>query len=189
MSSDIFGTLKISGAGQDWEIRFDRLACDGTGRLLFASVVADAGHIKGVRATLNDDSSKATIAVSGAVLVQPRQGGRTPRDSGVIARLPGGYLTDTHRLGDGRVHAFLMTKADGFLPSVSEEALWRKFKSPSFTTPLLRDWMPYAMGQLGRRKLLIDAYCHRCAAGVLTCTTADLDSIVSEGLRAGLLTI
>src|SRR3954454_14504010 len=85
----------------------------------------------------------------------------------------------------GLAHALFITRMKGFMLVVSEESLWQELKENRFTTPLLREWMPYVEGQLRTQDLLEEALVFNVTCGVLSATTTHLDKIVTDGLKSG----
>jgi hypothetical protein len=113
----------------------------------------------------------------------------TPRYHRSGRRAEAGYRVHRHNLGYGTWHCVLAARRDGFLPCISDAALWAALTSNRFTTPLLRDWMPWVRQTLVARRLLKDCDCAGCTAGLLSATSEDLDAVVSAGLKQGQLTI
>jgi hypothetical protein len=56
---------------------------------------------------------------------------------------------------------------------------------PSFTTPIARAWIPFLRDQLVAGGFLQETYGFQTRCGVINAKTADLDKIVSEGLKSG----
>lgn len=180
----MFGFVKFHS--QEWpEVMFDRLATDQAGTLLFISVVADAGIIKGIRGVLNTGNTTAEMTARD---VDMRRG-LDVRPAGKMKRMAGGYYDDCFRLAYNHVHAFFWTKWSLFMPSIADDHLWAKLKSVDYTTPLLREWLPYVRDRLVADGKLVDAFNYRCGCGGLNCTTEDLDLIVTEGLKSRTLLI
>jgi hypothetical protein len=100
-----------------------------------------------------------------------------------------GYKRYQERLKYGLVHAIWVSKRVEFLPSVSGEAMWQSLMSSRFTTPLLRHWMRPIISKMVDLGKLRYTWGYRCKCGILTATDRELDSIVSEGIRSGLLPI
>jgi hypothetical protein len=187
--SEFFGRIQFSGDDMVWPtVKFDRLAVGDRGELLLASVVAPTQIVKGIRGFLNT-AKKGVVTTAGVKVKKASEEEWALRDPGNLSKLPDGYATETHRLQYGLAHAMFITRSPGFLKSVSPEALWQELASMRFTTPLLRSWMPWITRQLLERELLVEAEGYRCLCGVLRATTADLDAIVSDGLRQGSLLI
>jgi hypothetical protein len=173
--------------------KFDKIAHSGRSELLMVSLFAETQRIKQIRAALAPTNGKQKDRVSimaGGVRT------RRPCDPEWLANQPGrltpsseGYLCYQHKLGYGMAHAIFVSKAPGFMLVMSEPALWQELKSTRFTTPLLREWMPYVEAGLRAVNRLEDAHCYGCLCGLLTATTQKLDEIVIDGLKEGQIII
>jgi hypothetical protein len=184
-----FGDIEFSG--KDFltpNIQFDRIAINGRGELLFVSIVSDQARVKQIRAILSP-GVKCNIAAGG---VRVRRASAEPWDNRSLGRIypsAEGYQTYTQKLGYSMIHAMFITRSHGFLNVVTEESLWQELKGARFTTPLLREWMPFIDERLRADQRLEDADCFNCQCGILTATTKKLDEIVSEGLQQRLISI
>jgi hypothetical protein len=187
--SQHFGEIQFAGDGMTWPVlKYDRIAVGQRNELLLVSVVAPTQIVKGIRGWLNTNK-KGTATATGAQVKKSFEDEWQLRNPGNLRKLDEGYIGETHKLAYGQAHAMFTCRAEGFLTSVSEEALWQELNSSRFTTPLLRPWMPWVTKQLTERELLVEADCHRCRCGVLAAHTGDLDEIVSRGLKEGHITI
>jgi hypothetical protein len=77
----------------------------------------------------------------------------------------------------------MVSKKIGLLPSVDEQRVWQELRSDRYTTPILRQWIPFIIDRLtevGRLRRL-GGFGHN--AGLLTASCIDLDNIVSRGLK------
>jgi len=82
----------------------------------------------------------------------------------------------------------LVMSADAdLIPAYSQRGLWQRLNSSAFTTPLLRDWMPWLGKRLLEQGKLKRLSCFRCDAAVLRADTGDIDKAVSYGIRTGAL--
>jgi uncharacterized protein Usg len=184
-----FGTVEFQG--KDIALppqQFDRIATGGRGELLLISMVAPTQIVKAARAILNG-GAKAFIQAAGVKTRRPGDDEWYARQPGRLVPTSDGYHTYVHKLGYGLAHAYFVTKMPGFLRVVSHESLWQELNDVRFTTPLLRDWIPFIEKQLRTRDLLEDAHVFGCRCGVLSATTAQVDDIVSQGIKDGWLTI
>ena len=190
MSQDIvFGGIQVSGVDTVWPtVKFDRIAVDSYGRLLFASVIADAGIVKGIRALLNCDK-RVVIACDGVKVKRASADEWNARKPGTISKTDGGYRTLVHRLEFGQAHAFYVSQVKGFMAALTDEHLWALLNTTQYSTPILPEWIGYLRTELAKRSLLSEAECHRCSCATLTATTADLDLIVSDGIAGGFIAI
>lgn len=190
MSDEVkaWGTIQFSGNEFCPNVAFDRIAIRGRDKLLFVSVIADQMQIKQIRAIMTT-GIKCTI-VAGGVKVAPRNEdywntfvpGRISADSD-------GYHIYQHKLGYNMVHAMFVTKSKGFMKTATEESLWQELKGPAYTTPVLREWVPYLTERLQADGKLEDLNCYNCSCGLLSATSKDLDETISEGLRQRMIEI
>lgn len=184
----MFGSIKFEGKGCDWEPqRVDRIAVDDDGYLLFVSMVADFGIIKGVRGALNTDT-KVGMTIDDIEVARPSRPDLT-RQFSHVNRRGLGYHGDIFKIGLNMAHAFFWSKDWGLLLGTSDDHLWAALRDVRFTTPLLREWVPYVKSQLLIKGMLKEAYCWNCECGVLDLLTPGLDNIVSEGVRSRALPI
>jgi len=184
-----FGDIEFSG--KDFltpSIDFDRIAVTAQGKLLLLSVIADQMRIKQIRAILGS-GVKCSITAGGIRVGKPGAQYWDTYSPGRLFPDNEGYATYTHKLGYGMVHAMFVTRDDGFLPIVTEESLWQKLKGTKFTTPLIREWVPYITERLRADERLEDADCYNCECGVLSATDKSLDEVITEGLQQYLLSI
>lgn len=86
-------------------------------------------------------------------------------------------------------HALFVTKAQGFMMVVTADSLWRELNTTRFTTPLLKEWVPYIEKRLRTDNLLEEAHVFNCTCGILSATTSKLDEIVTDGLKKRHITI
>lgn len=184
-----YGDIEFSG--KDFStpaFKFDRLAISGRGELLLVSLVAPTQNIKQIRAILNG-GAKAVCMAGGVKVNQPSRESWYEHSPGRLMPSGDGYQTYVHKLGYGQAHALFITKSPGFMKVVTPESLWQELNDVRFTTPLLRDWIPYIAEQLQEDGLLEEANIFNCNCGVLSASTKHLDEIVSRGLREGKISI
>ena len=184
-----FGSIEfcgkdISTAG----MKFNMIATSGRGELLLLSVVAETQKIKQVRAIMCG-GAKAVANASGVQTKKASDPDWYSNSPGRIFPTADGYQVYTHKLGYGQAHALFLTRMPGFMKVVTAESLWQELKSDRFTTPLLREWMPYIERELRAHERLEEAQTFGCNCGVLTATTQKLDEIIAEGLESGELLI
>ena len=116
----------------------------------------------------------------------------TARDCGDIReydkyRPDGKWEVYRTHLGCNTYHLVGWSKDEGFLATVSREALRRELVSSRLTTPLLTtaDWIDYLIQRLKEARRWTEYKCFGCCcAGVLLDDTA-LDEIVTAGVRSG----
>ena len=163
-------------------VPFDKLAITGRGELLLLSIFTDQVRVKAIRAILCG-GAKAIANASGVQVNKPGNPDWMANIPGRLTPHAEGYQVFTHKLGYGMAHALFMTRMPGFMKVVTEESLWQELNSPRFTTPVLREWIPYIESTLRFEDRLEDAHVFGCRCGVLTATTQSLDKIVTEGLQ------
>jgi hypothetical protein len=185
MSEKRFGDIEIVGKDVAVPAKpFDRLAVSGRGELLLMSVVAETQTIKQIRAVLHG-GAKVKITAGGVRIKQPSATPYHARQPGNLWPSADGYVTLIHKLDYGQAHALFITKAPGFIKVVTDETIWQELTDTRFTTPILREWVPYIAREMRAREILEEAHCFHCNCGYMSATTQSLDEIVSEGLKAG----
>ncbi len=110
-------------------------------------------------------------------------------DEARLAKCPDGYRVYRTRLDYGLWHVLLLARCDGFLPVVTGETLWRHLHGVRFTTPLVREWIPWLSGEMTRRGIISPLTRFGCEAGLVLADSDTLDELVSEGLRTGHLSV
>jgi len=84
-------------------------------------------------------------------------------------------------------HLLAVSKNPNFLLDGGDEALWRVLRGEQYTTPLLRQWVPALRQTLTAGGLLRPCAGIGWQSQMLTAKDADLDRLVSEGIRSGKL--
>lgn len=189
MSERKWGHLEMTG--KDIAVAptpFDRLALSGRGELLMVSLVAATQTIKQIAAILRG-GARVKILAGGVRVKQPSQDVYYAHQPGNMFASSDGYTVYTHKLDFGQAHALMITKAPGFMRVVTDETIWQELNDDRFTTPVLREWVPYIAQQMRGREILEEAHCFNCNCGYMSATTTSLDEIVSEGLRSGAIYI
>lgn len=181
------GTVQVIGKESAYAGHADRVALLGGTRpsLYLLAVTASDSALKGIRSTLAGSRSSMTIRFQGCDFVLPNT--QAADFNGVQVLLPDKFSVKIHKLGYGLIHALFRSKAPDFLVNVDEESIWQALNSPRFTTPLLREWMPWLPGELVARKHLVHLFGHRCRCGLLDLKTEELDALVMDGIRLGKL--
>lgn len=106
-----------------------------------------------------------------------------------MARCPDGYRVYHTKLAYGLWHVLCLAKRDGFMPVVSEESLWQLLQGDQFTTPLLREWMPWLCDAMKERGAMVELNQCGCHAGLLLADNELLDELVGDGIKSGQLRI
>ncbi len=187
--SERFGTIEFSWKdGGTPPLKFNKIAHSGRSELMMVSLIAETQYVKSVRAALVPDkkgSSRVSVVAGGVKT-------NVPEREDWYASMPGrlycgsdGYHVYTHKLGHGLAHAVFITKAPGFMMVVTEESLWQELNTTRFTTPILREWIPFIDRKRREISRLENAHVYECQCGILTATTTKLDEIVIDGLKSG----
>jgi hypothetical protein len=162
-----------------------RLHCDAVAvagdELLLSSVAGPETSVKALTAGLRS-SGKDQQRIDYRVHV-----GNVERHR--LEKSVDGYRILRTKLDFGHWHVLILAERPDFLPVLTEESLWRLLQSEAYTTPLLRDWIPWLYHTMENRGLLFKLAQHGCQAGLLRCDGDKLDALVSEGLRCGHLDI
>jgi hypothetical protein len=182
---EALGRASIAGSDDcGYSVVVDRLAVDKDGRIYLMSCIGSSSTIKGVHAWLSTNA-RGFINIWDVEF----SNGRSPIAPSYLVKVEGGYYRYPWKLGFDQWHAVFVSKADGFLTNISDQSLWHELKSSRFTTPVLREWVPYLRSVFEEQKLLLPAYCFQCQCGGLNLDTKRLDQIVKEGLSRGLIEV
>jgi hypothetical protein len=194
------GGIDISASAQ-----LSAIAIHGS-EMLFASVVASEADFKVMRAACNSGGSIPHQWVGvGLKVFEPSKANdqwKYPSDPGYMHSSPQGYEIYRHPLGFGSRHYLFVSRNPSFLLVASDEALYRELKSERFTTPLIREWIPYIRKQLATKHMIDECRCYpwepcpeeACpipgysaplSSVYLCATTKNIDEIVVEGLKNG----
>jgi hypothetical protein len=191
LASKEIGFGAISFAGKDLPpqpARYDRIAVGERQSLLLVSIVAEVNFVKAIRSILGG-GAKADIQAAGAKVRRPDRPHDMQWTPSRLVKTDELYDCHTQKLDHGLMHAIFITRAEGFMPTLTDEALWRELLDTRFTTPILRDWLPYIRTQLEKLELLVMASSFNVRCGMLSATDENLDFIVSTGLKKGLILI
>ncbi len=93
------------------------------------------------------------------------------------------YSFRTHPIVDGWVHAVVTIDDPAFLPTGSERELLDALQSRRFTTPILARWVPWIYSRLSDNCIFQPCIAYGCNPLYLAATTAQIDTIVQDGLR------
>lgn len=185
----VFGRIKFEGKDLPPQpATYDKLAM-GSGRsLLFVSIVAETNFVKAIRSILGGGAKAHIYAQDGKIkhIDNPYS---QPVHPEKLVKVDEGYDCYLHKMDHGLTHAVFVARTDGFMLSVTDEAVRRQLNDIRFTTPFLPEWTPYIREQLKAKRLLSTASCFNCACGTLDATTADLDAVIVAGLKSRKLII
>lgn len=167
-----------TAAGRSTSTTF-RMHCNGIAfnerELLLLSVIGPETSAKSVSAALRSserDQERIEYHVNTGT-VQPSY----------VSKSPTGYHVHRAKLGYGLWHILLVSRRPGFLPVLSDDALWQHLRSDEFTTPLLREWVPWLRSELCRRGNLIRPTQGGCETALVNADSELLDELVTHGLR------
>jgi hypothetical protein len=176
----------ISFSGKDIAmsaVSFNRIAF-GQNKLYMVSLVAETQRVKAIRSILNG-GAKVIIEASGVDAKRPGHQNWGSTSIGRLYATEEGYNCWVNKLEYGLAHAILITRMPGFMRIVSDQTLWDELNDVRFTTPILREWLPYIEHQLRLFGILEDATAFGAVCGVLNLQTPQLDDIVTTGIRRG----
>lgn len=182
------GKLSITTSTSSWFVGCDALALIEN-RVALLSVAGPETAIKAVNACLQSNvNSRFEFDQDIRVARKPGSEGHE-RYCPTMERDKAGYETHKTRLGFNTWHLLAVSKLPGFMPVLSETALNRELRSPLFTTPYLREWVPYLSNVLAEVGMLqiLPGFNTTCA--FLKAGSPDLDNLVSVGVLEGHLTI
>lgn len=188
MNEQQFGSIEMTGSDIGLPAqKFDKIAISASRELLLLSVIADTNNIKRIRAVLVG-GAKAQIIASGIRVSRPGNE-HNSQQPGRLLPSSEGYQVYNHKLGFGLAHCLFLSRSAGFMRVMSNDSLWQQLKSPRYTTPVLKEWVPWIEKKLRQLNLLEDAFGYGCKCGVLSAITQQLDEIVCAGLKNYHLTL
>ena len=162
-----------------------KVRCDAIGLhervILLLSIVGSETAVKAVTAGLrssNRDQQRIEYSVQLGVLNETR-----------LTKCPDGYRVYRTKLDYDQWHVLCLAKREGFLPVVTDETVWHLLQSDRFTTPLVREWVPWLSAEMTKRGLLAPLCQVGCQAGLVTADCDTLDKLVCDGIRKKHLTI
>jgi hypothetical protein len=185
------GTLVMRAPMAHHTLHCVQFAHDRNHSVLVASVAGPQTAVKSFAAALNENV-KLTINCDDFEIIDSDGEQLAIRKAVDFSRVGGGqgrYKCHMHRLGYNQVHCLAVVKDPWLMPCVTEESLWQKLRSPLYTTPLLREWMPWLMQNLISDSLLVKLPAFQCNPGMLTVDDTGLDALVSRGVGTGALKI
>ncbi len=107
----------------------------------------------------------------------------------LLSKCPDGYRVYRTKLDYGTWHVLCLAERDGFMPVVTDETLWRLLQGPRFTTPLLRQWVPWLGQEMRKNGAIVQLTQSGCDAGLMLADDDTLDDLVRQGLKDRHLTI
>ena len=186
------GTLTMRAPMAHHTLQCAQFAYDGRDNsVLVASVAGPQTAVKSFAAALNENV-KLTVTCRAFEIVDADGERGAVRNWQEFNRVPGGqgkYKCHMHRLGYNQIHCLAVVKDPRLMSCITEESLWQKLRSTTYTTPLLREWMPWLMQNLIADSLLVKLPAFQCHPGLLTVDDTGLDTLVSRGVGTGALSI
>ena len=181
------GTLLMDAPAARHTLRCVQFAYDDRySTIVLASVAGPQTAVKSFAAALNENC-KLKVNVDGFEIVDA-DGSAEPvhrwRDFERVSG-QGKYKCTMHRLGYNYVQCTARLKDPRLTPSLTEEVLWSQLRSNRFTTPLLKDWVPWLMRAMLAAGHLQKLPAFQCQPGFLTLDDAGLDGLVSQGISEG----
>src|SRR5579872_6247522 len=179
--------FEVFSAGRRGRSRSSRfqLRCDAVGlyedEMLLLSVIGAETGVKALTAGLRSSVSDQR-RIEYSVHVGPVNRTR-------LSKCANGYRVYRTKLAYGLWHVLCLGQREGFLPAVTDESLWQLLLADRFTTPLLRDWIPWLREEMKRRGSLVELTTFGCQAGLLLADGEALDALVSDGIKSGCLRI
>ena len=162
-----------------------RVRCDALGlhqdEILLLSVVGPETSVKALTAGLRSPAKDQQRIDYGA------QVGNVSRT--FLARCAEGYRVYRAKLDYGLWHVLCLAQRPGFLPVLTEATFWQLLRKSPFTTPVLREWVPWLYGAMKKKEALVELTQSGCQAGLVIADNDVLDALVSQGLRQGHLGI
>jgi hypothetical protein len=185
------GTLFMDAPAAKHTLRCVQFAYDDRqNTIVLVSVAGPQTAVKSFAAALNENC-KLKVNVDG-LEVRLADGSQEPVPRWQeFERAPGQgkYKVAMHRLGFNSVQCTARLKDSRLLPCVTEEALWIQLRSSRFTTPLLREWVPWLMVAMLQEGKLEKLPAFQCQPGLLAIDDGALDGLVSKGIIEGRLTV
>jgi len=106
-----------------------------------------------------------------------------------LTKCPDGYRVCRSKMDYGMWHVLCLAKRDGFLPVISDETVWQLLQRDRFTTPLLREWVPWLRQEMKKLGIIVAMTQSGCDAGLMLADSESLDDLVSRGVKQGHLPI
>ncbi|MGA2501207.1 MAG: hypothetical protein ABSH20_26000, partial [Tepidisphaeraceae bacterium] len=73
----------------------------------------------------------------------------------------------------------------GLMPNMSDDHLWAELSGPSYTTPLLRSWIPWLKETMTNGNGIVVAKSYASEVGVLRTEPDELDALIASGVKEG----
>jgi hypothetical protein len=151
--------------------------------LLVLSATGPDTSVKSVRATLYQPDVEAEFVLEGETTERMLKA-RLALDGKPVT-----YTAAVTKLAPGVIHLVALAKIPGLMPNMSDDHLWAELSRPSYTTPMLRSWVPWLKDTMTKGNGIVVAKGYAAEVGVLKTEPEALDEIVSRGVRDGILAL
>jgi hypothetical protein len=158
---------------------YRRRSEDYAGLLLLSASGPDTAA-KSLRATLYEPEVRAEFSLQGSNVAA-----RMIKASLLFGGKPVTYGAAVSKLARGVIHLVAVAKIPGLMPNLSDDHLWAELSGPNYTTPLLRPWIPWLKQAMTKTGNIIVADGLAATVGVLKTDPADLDALVTRGVKQG----
>lgn len=180
------GIFTMKGQQSQHSLTCDGVAIDNLEQLLAVSVCGSESKVKAFRAALQGNSH-VQLNVEG---MGGGVGARWSRGECSFLRHKAGYRVFKTKLDTDLWHVLAVAKDKSVLLSTDDERLWQEFRSSRFTTPILREWVPYIREYLFKKHgMAHPKSCVGMNVALLFATEKTLDAAVIEGLNSGKITV
>ena len=106
-----------------------------------------------------------------------------------LTKCPDGYRIYRTKLDYGLWQVLCLARREGFVPVVSDETIWQLLQNGQFTTPLLREWIPWLCQEMMKKGNIVTRNQSGCQAGLMLAENDTIDGLVSQGIKQGQLAI
>lgn len=172
---EVFGSGRT---GRRTSSRF-KLRCDAIGlhqnEILLLSIVGPETSVKALTAGLRS-SVKDQQRVEYSVQIGGVHGSN-------LGRCADGYRVYRTKLDYGLWHVLCLAKRQGFLAVMNDEALWQHLQGDQFTTPLVREWIPWLTRKMKEQGDIVELNQSGCQSGLVLANDETLDELVSKGIK------
>ncbi len=155
-----------------------RYGHDCPGLLLLSATGPDTS-VKSVRATLYQPDVEAEFVLESETTE------RMLKARFMFDGKPVSYSAAVTKLAPGVIHIVAVAKIPGLMPNMSDDHLWSELSGPRYTTPLLRDWIPWLKETMAQGGGIVVANGFESTVGVLKTEPEELDALVTLGVKEG----
>jgi hypothetical protein len=149
--------------------------------LLMLSATGPDTAVKSVRATLYQPDVEAEFVLESDTIERMLKT-KIASDSKPVT-----YSAAVTKLAPGVIHLVALAKIPGLMPNMSDDHLWAELTGPRYTTPLLRNWIPWLKRRMTDDGGIIVASGFAATVGVLKTEPEALDALATLGVKEGYL--